>query len=312
MTCGGLRRGIAGPDAIGEREPVGEPERGGGEAAQRSRRGGRNPMPQGDGTDAAASLSSAPYTPRRWPNAIRTTSSASRRDATADPDQGRLAPAGPDQPPGPDRRRPGRVSRRHAADGRDQRRLRRADPRCRPDGPRPDAGRSDDDRSSRGVARRRGGPPPPKPTRPVTGRVDMSGVYRPRNQAASATAPAGPRCPASRRKRAGHRRPRAAARLDADRAARPRPGPPLPPPRRRRRSRRPRRPSCRSASSTTTRSARSPPSSRPTSTGSPGPSTTTRTSSRAARVVQADLDRRGILRARVPSPDAVERRGRTA
>jgi len=34
-----------------------------------------------------------------------------------------------------------------------------------------------------GAARRRGGPPAPKPTRPVTGRVDMSGVYQPRNQA---------------------------------------------------------------------------------------------------------------------------------
>ena len=34
-----------------------------------------------------------------------------------------------------------------------------------------------------GVTRRRGGPPPPKPTRPVTGRVDMSGTYQPRNQA---------------------------------------------------------------------------------------------------------------------------------
>jgi hypothetical protein len=34
-----------------------------------------------------------------------------------------------------------------------------------------------------GVARRRGGPPAAKPTRPVTGRVDTSGTYRPRNQA---------------------------------------------------------------------------------------------------------------------------------
>jgi len=31
--------------------------------------------------------------------------------------------------------------------------------------------------------RRRGGPPPPKPTRPVTGRVDTSETYRARNQA---------------------------------------------------------------------------------------------------------------------------------
>jgi curved DNA-binding protein CbpA len=34
-----------------------------------------------------------------------------------------------------------------------------------------------------GPARRRGGPPAPKPTRPVTGRVDTSGTYRARNQA---------------------------------------------------------------------------------------------------------------------------------
>lgn len=32
---------------------------------------------------------------------------------------------------------------------------------------------------------RRGGPPRPRPTRPVTGRVDMSHTYRPRNQATS-------------------------------------------------------------------------------------------------------------------------------
>lgn len=34
-----------------------------------------------------------------------------------------------------------------------------------------------------GTPRRRGGPPPPRPTRPVTGRVDTSGTYRARNQA---------------------------------------------------------------------------------------------------------------------------------
>ena len=36
-----------------------------------------------------------------------------------------------------------------------------------------------------GVTRRRGGPPPPKPTRPVTGRVDTSETFQPRNQAVS-------------------------------------------------------------------------------------------------------------------------------
>jgi curved DNA-binding protein CbpA len=54
-----------------------------------------------------------------------------------------------------------------------------------------DSGRAADGRTARaddtpfepGVSRPRGGPPRPKPTRPVTGRVDMSGVYQPRNQA---------------------------------------------------------------------------------------------------------------------------------
>lgn len=44
-------------------------------------------------------------------------------------------------------------------------------------------GRPDETPFEPGVVRRRGGPPAPKPTRPVTGRVDMSGVYQPRNQA---------------------------------------------------------------------------------------------------------------------------------
>jgi curved DNA-binding protein CbpA len=44
-------------------------------------------------------------------------------------------------------------------------------------------GAADDTPFEPGVTRRRGGPPPAKPTRPVTGRVDMSGVYQPRNQA---------------------------------------------------------------------------------------------------------------------------------
>jgi hypothetical protein len=39
--------------------------------------------------------------------------------------------------------------------------------------------------------RRRGGPPPPRPTRPVTGRVDTTATYRPRNQTTHRTAAAG-------------------------------------------------------------------------------------------------------------------------
>ena len=45
------------------------------------------------------------------------------------------------------------------------------------------SGAADDTPFEPGVTRRRGGPTQPKPTRPVTGRVDMSGVYQPRNQA---------------------------------------------------------------------------------------------------------------------------------
>ncbi len=37
-----------------------------------------------------------------------------------------------------------------------------------------------------GVPRRQGGPPKPRPTRPVTGRVDMSGTFQARNQAFAA------------------------------------------------------------------------------------------------------------------------------
>ena len=51
------------------------------------------------------------------------------------------------------------------------------------DGARGRGSRAEETPFEPGVVRRRGGPPPPKPTRPVTGRVDMSGVYQPRNQA---------------------------------------------------------------------------------------------------------------------------------
>ena len=43
-----------------------------------------------------------------------------------------------------------------------------------------------------GAGRRPGGPPPPKATRPVTGRLDLSGTFRPRNQT---TTPPGSRIP---------------------------------------------------------------------------------------------------------------------
>jgi hypothetical protein len=39
--------------------------------------------------------------------------------------------------------------------------------------------------------RRRGGPPPPRPTPPVTGRVDTTATYRPRNQTTHRTGSAG-------------------------------------------------------------------------------------------------------------------------
>jgi curved DNA-binding protein CbpA len=45
------------------------------------------------------------------------------------------------------------------------------------------------------AAARRGGPPPPRPTRPVTGRVDMTGTFRQRNQTSGPdrTSPSGTR-----------------------------------------------------------------------------------------------------------------------
>jgi hypothetical protein len=47
-----------------------------------------------------------------------------------------------------------------------------------------------------GTTGRRGGPPRPKPTRPVTGRVDTTGTFRPRNQT---TMPGGSGAPDGRR-----------------------------------------------------------------------------------------------------------------
>lgn len=45
-------------------------------------------------------------------------------------------------------------------------------------------GAADDEAPFDATAPRRGGPPRPKPSPPVTGRVDMSATYRPRNQVA--------------------------------------------------------------------------------------------------------------------------------
>ena len=46
------------------------------------------------------------------------------------------------------------------------------------------AGRDGDDAAGATAAARRGGPPRPKPSRPITGRLDTSATYRPRNQVA--------------------------------------------------------------------------------------------------------------------------------
>ncbi|CAN5649354.1 hypothetical protein BH20CHL7_BH20CHL7_12250 [soil metagenome] len=64
-----------------------------------------------------------------------------------------------------------------------------------PDGARP----SDVERADFGAeaAPRRGGPPPPRPTRPVTARVDTTGTIRPRNQSTSETGARGSGVPFS-------------------------------------------------------------------------------------------------------------------
>ena len=218
-----------------------------------------------------------------------------------DADQGRLAPPGPDQPPRPDRRRPGGVARRDAADGRDQRCVRGADPARRRRGARRrQRDRPTGRRSSRASRARRGGPPRPEADppghRPGRHQRHLPAAQPGRRQRRAG----GRRCPASRRcatTPSGREPPRASTPtgpLVRDRL---------------RHFRRPPAPSLEdaeatvitSASSTATRSARSRRSSRRTSTGSPGRSATTRTWSSAARVIQADLDRRGVAAASHPA-----------
>ena len=123
---------VAGPDAVDQREAVGEPERCHGRRSGDA--GASDGSHEGRGRHAARGC-------QAWPagtlDVHGQTRSARRPRGRARgrprPDQGRLAAPRPDQPPGPDRRRPGRVAGRDAADGRDQRRVRRARP-ARPAG----------------------------------------------------------------------------------------------------------------------------------------------------------------------------------
>ena len=73
-------------------------------------------------------------------------------------------------------RRMAEINDAYAAVTRTSRSGRDADGRNGTDGPADSAGNGQG-------ARRRSGPPPPKPTRPVTGRLDTSDTFRPRNQA---------------------------------------------------------------------------------------------------------------------------------
>ena len=114
--------------------------------------------------------------------------------------QGRVARPRPAAPPRPHRRRPGERAARDPPDGRDQRRLRGAHPGRRDHrGPAPRRERRRvGERHRDAAAGRRRGPSdaaarrPTKPTRPITGRLDLSGTIRPRNQT---TTPPGSRMP---------------------------------------------------------------------------------------------------------------------
>ena len=95
---------------------------------------------------------------------------------------------------------PGDCATRHAAHGRDQRRLCRADPGGRDAGGAATRAASRAANGAAGTAAacrhtgRTGGPPPPPKTPPVTGRLDLSGNVWPRNQT---TSPPGSRIPLS-------------------------------------------------------------------------------------------------------------------
>ena len=215
-----------------------------------------------------------------------------------DRDQGRLAPARPRPPPRPDRRRPGGLACRDAPDGRDQRRLCRAHPRRRPGaGARP--------RRRRRRLRRR---TPPEARRPAGPEADAPG-HRPRRHertpSGRATRPAGhgarrpalPGQPPLAAESSGGEPPRASTPTGPLVKDRVRHFRRRPPPRSRRRTSsrvrqvpRPHVRPDRGVRAVLHRLARRDRTRDPDLVA-------------AARVVQADLDRRGVLRRARPAPE---------
>jgi hypothetical protein len=311
---------VARADAVEEREPVGEGERARRRSLRRRPPGGGSARPYGTAHRRRLSSVRPPSTDRRpvvapvrrlvsppisstggEARSVRRPRGRARSDP--DPDQGRLAAAGATAPSGPHRRRPGasRVATRLMAE------INEAYAALTRPGTKPaprwrqaaDADGDADGRTAGSAAgTKRGGPPRPRPARPVTGRVDTTETFRPRNQplrsAGTGSRGSASGLPGQPPYRDARGRAGAAAGEHADRAARPIPAPQLPrrppdpPPRRGARG----RAQC-SASSTATRWDRSRRSSRPTSTGSPRRSPATRDLVAAARVVRDDLDRRG-------------------
>ena len=215
-------------------------------------------------------------------------------------DQGRVAGARPTPPPRPDRRRPGRRPARHAPDGGDQHRLRGAHPAR---GRRPRHPTATARRRGRHGARQRGRPARRRtPAAPEDAPGHRPGRHQrhgpPRNQT---TTPPGLGIPLARPPAAAPRPVHAGPpRLAAVRARWSGTTWPATSGWSRRRSTRRSRPRCRSASSTATRWARSRRSSRATSTGWPGRSQREPHVALAARVIAAELDRRGIRRVHRP------------
>ena len=249
---GDLRRVLArvpGSGAVGERESVGQAERRRGDGRREPGSTDESHGPRGrhgaPACQARASGGGGRYTERRGEtrSARRPGRRARRRPV---PDQGRLAAAGAIEPSGPDRRRPDGRPGRDAADGRDQRRLRGADPRG--GGGPPGTGRRA--RRLRGRARaapRRAataaadpaGDAPPGHDRDIPAAQPGDKTRRRRGRAGRRSRCAGAPRHGTRRPAAAARRAcpgRATARVHADRPARARPAPRFPPARSRRSS----------------------------------------------------------------------------